>query len=167
MVTAVLDPRGERGKFVLRPHMPLSLLGTLGVFAIVSLPIIAVAVTCGLLGCWYVLPFSLLVVAAVAAGLGAGYRHTQFHEIVSIRGEAVAVDKGHRHPEEHYEFPRGWAQIVLQEPAADDRFSHLFIRSHGHQVELGEFLDEPERHYLATTLRGLMGPGRSMASFSG
>lgn len=162
MVSAVVDPAGQGGRLVIRPHAPLSWKGSLLVFALVSAPIVFVAVICGLLGSWYVLPFSLLVVTAVGIGLAAGYRRTQIREVVSVAGEAVAVDRGHRHPEEHYEFPRGWAQVVLLEPAAArDEFSHLFIRSHGREVELGAFLDEAERHDLAKRLQHLMGPGRS------
>ncbi len=169
MVTAVVDPAGETGSLVIRPHAPLSAAGTLLVFVLVDAPIIAVAVVCGLLGSWYVLPYSLAVVVAVGIGLWAGYRRTQVREVVSIEGEAVAVDRGHRRREEHFEFRRGWVQVILEEIGSGrDRLeNHLFIRSHGRQVELGAFLDEPERRDLAARLRQLMGPTRSFGAGAG
>ena len=158
MVTAAIGPRGSATNLVLRPHAPLSWPGAVLLFGIVDIPIVAVAVICGLLGSWYVLPFSLLVVAAVAVGLAAGYWRTQRCEVVSVGDEAIAIDKGHRRPEQHFEFPRGWAQVVLERgrPA-----SHLFIRSHGRQVEVGDFLDDEEKLQLADRLRPLIGPARS------
>ena len=163
--TAITADQG--GRIVLHPHAPISALGVFGVFVLVCAPIIAVGWVSGEIGCWYVLPVSLSVCAAVGAGLWVGYRRTQVEEVVSIEGESVAIDKGdrrHRRRAQHFEFPRGWAQVILQEASAGtDRFTHLFIRSHGRQVEVGAFLDDRDRYHLASMLRQLMGPTRVMS----
>lgn len=110
---------------------------------------------------------SSLVVVALGVGLAAGFRRTQINEVVSICGATVAVDKHRQRNSEHYEFQRGWAQVVLAEPKVPNIDpSHLFIRSHGRQVEIGAFLDEEERYELAASLRRMMGPDRYYDSCS-
>jgi uncharacterized membrane protein len=160
MVTAVAGTDG--GRLILSPHAPMSPAGALSLFLLVSSAILSVAIVCALLGAWQVLPMSSLVVLAVGAGLLSGYRRTQIEEVVSVAGETVAIEKHLRRTNEHYEFPRGWAQVVLEEPPIPTPdMSHLFIRAYGRQVEIGAFLDYDEKHDLASTLRRLMGPGRS------
>jgi uncharacterized membrane protein len=165
MVTAVGGLAGDGERLILRPRAPMSPAGVLVLFVSVSTAILGVAFICGLLGAWQVLPMSSLVVVALGLGLAAGYWRTQVDEVVSICGGTVAVDKHRRRTTEHYEFPRGWAQVVLDEPKVPmvDP-SHLFIRSHGRQVELGAFLDDVERQELATCLKRLMGPDRRFDS---
>jgi uncharacterized membrane protein len=96
--------------------------------------------------------------------LRLGYRYTQQREVVVVDGEQVAVEKGHRDLEERHEFPRGWARVVLtEELRLAGSISHLFIQSHGRQVEVGKFLDDRERRELAERLKPLMGPSRDFA----
>jgi uncharacterized membrane protein len=162
MVTAVGNLAGEGGRLILSPYAPTSRRVSVVIFSLVTGGILAVAGVCVLLGAWQVMPLSLLVVAAVGMGMRSGYRRTQIEEVVSISGETVAVEKHQLRTKEHYEFQRGWAQVVLHEPLAPmPDLSRLFIRSHGKQVEIGAFLDDEERHELAIRLRQLMGPGRS------
>ncbi len=166
MISNLASAAEQGGCFVLRPHAPVTAAEVFGIFFLVSAPIIAVGWVSGEIGCWYVLPVSTSVSAAVGAGLWVGYRRTQLEEVVSVDGDSVAIDKGdrkhHRRPQ-HFEFQRGWAQVILQQAGAGaDRFSHLFIRSHGREVEVGAFLDDRERELLASWLRPLMGPTRVM-----
>lgn len=136
--------------------------GVVALFVSVSSAILGVAFICGFLGAWQVLPMSSLVVVSLGLGLVAGYRRTQVEEVLSIAGATIAIDKHRRRETEHYEFQRGWAQVVLIEPRPplEEFPSRLFIRSHGRQVQIGAFLDDEERHELAARLQPLMGPGR-------
>lgn len=168
MVTAVGSPAGDGGRLVLSPRAPISPRGVLILFLSVAAGILGVAAICGLLGAWQVMPMSLLVVMALGLGLLAGYRRTQVDEVVSIHDATVAIDRHRRQrTTEHVEFQRGWAQVVLDKPRVPmvDP-SHLFIRSHGRQVEIGAFLDDAERHELAACLKRLMGPDRRFDSCS-
>lgn len=162
MVSTVGDPGSRHGCLVLQPNATLSWQGAVVVFIVFNAPSLAVAITCGLLGCWYVLPASLFVIACVGLGLWSGYRRSQQRQVVSIEDESVAVEKGHNHPESRFEFQRGWTQIVLEPPARSRRLSRLLLRSQGREVELGEFLDESERRDLAHRLSLLLGTARSL-----
>jgi uncharacterized membrane protein len=165
VVTAAGGQTGDGDRLILRPRTPMSPVGVLALFLSVSTAILGVAFICGLLGAWQVLPMSSLVVVALGLGLATGFRRAQIDEVVSIQGGTVAVDKHRQRTTEHYEFQRGWAQVVLDEPKVPmiDP-SRLFIRSHGRQVEIGAFLDEAERQELAACLKKLMGPDRRFES---
>lgn len=166
MVTAQSGPTGEGRRLILRPQAPMSPVAVLILFISVSSAILGVAFICGFLGAWQVLPMSSLVVVSLGLGLAAGYRRTQIEEVVSIAGATIAIDRHRPRETEHYEFQRGWAQVVLEEPRPpmEEFPSRLFIRSHGQQVQIGSFLDDDERHELATRLQPLMGPGRRFDS---
>lgn len=166
MVTAVGGLAGDGGRLILRPRASMSPVGATVLFVSVSTAILGVAFVCGLLGAWQVLPMSSLVVVSLGLGLAAGFRRTQVEEVVSIVGATIAIDKHLLRETEHYEFQRGWAQVVLVEPRPpmEEFPSRLFIRSHGKQVQIGAFLDDEERHELATRLQPLMGPGRRFDS---
>lgn len=157
MVSTVGDPAAHHGCLVLQPDTTLSWQGAVVVFVVFNAPSLAVAITCGLLGCWYVLPVSLCVIAAVGLGLRAGYRRSQERQVVCIEDEHVAVEKGHRRPETRFEFRRGGTQIILEPPARSRRLSRLLLKSQGREVELGEFLDESERRDVAHRLSLLLG----------
>ena len=165
MVTAVGNIGGEGGRLVLSPHAPMTWRSSVFMFAVVAAAVLAVAVVCGLLGAWQVLPMSIMVIGAVGLAMLSGYRRTQIEEVVSISGDTVSIEKHQRRVAQHFEFQRGWAQVVLEEPLAPMRdLSHLFIRSHGRQVEIGAFLDDDERHDLANRLRRVIGPSRAFES---
>jgi uncharacterized membrane protein len=162
MVTAVGNPAGEGSRLILMPHAPMTRRRAILLFSSIAGGVLGMAIVCGLLGAWQVMPLSLLVVGGVGLGIRSGYLRTQIREIVSITGGTIAIEKrGRRSPERH-EFQRGWAQVVLQQPPIPTPdMSHLFIRSHGRQVEIGAFLDDQEKCDLAERLSRLMGPGRS------
>jgi uncharacterized membrane protein len=142
-------------------------------FSVVAGNILAVSFICFFLGAWQVLPISLAVITLFGLCMLSGYRSTQVEEVVAISDDTVAVEKHWRRAKERYEFQRGWAQVILEEPPAPvepmaplNALSRLFIRSHGRQVEIGAFLDDAERHDLADRLRRLVGPNRSFESFA-
>ncbi|NIR60104.1 MAG: DUF2244 domain-containing protein [Gammaproteobacteria bacterium] len=129
-------------------------MGSFGVLAAVSL---TVAAGMASVGAWPVLPFAGLELAALWAGLYAAHRQAERREVVWVDEDLVAVEKGRRAPEQHCEFPRGWAQVILEPPASPCRSSRLFVRSHGREVEIGAWLNEEERAGLAHDLAQALG----------
>jgi uncharacterized membrane protein len=162
MVTAALDPTGTVTGVEIRPNAAPALRTVVTGYLVVSVPILVQAVILTVIGLWPTLLYALAVVIVLGVGMRVGYRYTQQREVVVVEGEQVAVEKGHRDLEERHEFPRGWARVVLtEEPVIAGTVSHLFIQSHGRQVEVGRFLDDRERRDLARRLEPLMGPGRA------
>lgn len=145
---------GETGHcFVLTPNRSASwrankyfFLGCLFVTALIA------ARFC-VMGAYWVLPFAGLEMLALAAGLYACSRKTYRREVIVVGQRAVCVEAGWSHPVRREEFARPWARVVLEAPAAGRRHSRLRVGMHGSYVEVGAFLNEPERLRLAGQLR--------------
>lgn len=154
MVASIKSGDGGPDRLVITPHAALSAKESVALVVLVSIPIIAIAVICGLLGVWYVLPVSLSVCVGIAIAFRSGYRRTQVKEVVSLVDRSLAIERGHRMLEERYTLPSDRVEVVLE--AAASRGSHLFVCVPGRRIELGRFLEEEERCDLAQRLRRLI-----------
>jgi uncharacterized membrane protein len=76
---------------------------------------------------------------------------------VRIGDRTIEIEKGRRRPCSHIEIPRHWARVSLQRARVAWYPSRLAIRSHGHEVVIGEFLTEEERRALAGDLAAHLG----------
>jgi uncharacterized membrane protein len=157
MVTMLNKDDGNARGLVIRPNAAPSLRAVVGGYLVMSVPVMLQGIVLTLIGLWPTLFYALATVIALGVSMHIGYRYTQQREVVVVDGEQLAVEKGHRNLEQRVEFPRGWAQVVItEEPHFAGIVSHLFIRSHGQQVEVGRFLDDRERRELAARLRPLI-----------
>jgi len=76
-----------------------------------------------------------------------------YKEVISLTGDKIRIEIGHKSPEQCHELKRVWAQVVLERPWNDWYPCRLLIRSHGRQIEIGRFLNEAERQGLARGLQ--------------
>lgn len=143
---------------VIRPNCSLTWRGTLAVFSGISLVSMVIALGLSLRGLWLVLPFAGLELAALAVGFYLGALRGQTREVISIRGDVIAVEKGRRRPEQTLAFRRGWTRIELACPLRRGYPSRLLIRGQGREVEIGGCLNESERSRLAEHLRRWITP---------
>lgn len=109
---------------------------------------------CGLYaGLPLVLPFSGLEIMALGAAFYLNSWRGGVQQVITIDEDSVVVEAGRTAPETREEFQRQWARVILQRSRNGWYPSRLLIRSHGRQVEIGEFLNEQERQGLAWELR--------------
>lgn len=139
--------------FVLRPNRSASwrtnkhfFLGCLFVTALIA------GRFC-VMGAYWVLPFAGLEMLALFAGLYVCSRKTYRREVIVVGQRAVSVEAGWNHPARREEFARPWVRVVLEFPAPGRRHSRLRVGTRGNDVEVGAFLNEPERLQLAGQLR--------------
>lgn len=158
MVAAECDAGTADCCVVIRPNSSLSWRGTVAVFCSISLVSMVIALGFSLLGFWLILPFAGLEIAALAVGMYLGALRGQSREVISIRGDTIAVEKGRRRPEQTLAFQRGWARIELACPMRRGYPSRLLIRCQGREVEIGGCLNEAERSRLADYLRRWISP---------
>jgi len=124
-------------------------------FAVAALAAVSlmVAVVFSALGAWMILPFAGLE----AAGLFWAYRwverHAQDSESLVIRGHAVTLAVRVAAQTRQYEFNRAWAKLVVEARSGYRQDVRLALRSHGHEVEVGRYLDGGGRQRLAQELR--------------
>lgn len=104
------------------------------------------------MGAWLVAPFAGLEVLAVSAGLYSVARASYRCERIRIDDADVLVGSGVGQPRQWVRFPRAFARVRF-EPARGHARSRLHIGASGRYVEVGAFLNEPERCQLAGQLR--------------
>lgn len=143
---------------VIRPNCSLSWRGTVAVFSSISLVSLVIALGFLLRGYWLVLPFAGLELVFLGAASYLTAWRGSLREVISIRGAEVAVERGHRQPEQTRIFPRSWVRIELIRPQHRGYPTRLLLRSHGREMEIGGCLNESERRRLAEDLRRWIRP---------
>lgn len=158
MEAAERDAGTADGCVVIQPNCSLSWRGTLVVFGCISLVSMVIALGFSIRGFWMILPFAGLELAVLAFGLYQGALHGQSREVITIRGDVVAVQKGRRGPEQTLAFQRDWTRVELAGPPHRGYPSRLLLRCQGREVEVGGCLNESERSLLAQHLRRWITP---------
>lgn len=119
----------------------------LGSLAAISL---AIAGGFAVVGAWLILPFAGVEAAALAVALRCVMRRAGDYERVAIEGDRVVLDVLENREQRRFSFNRLWARLVVRDGAP---LFQIALRSHGKEVELGRYLDEPGRRALARELR--------------
>lgn len=140
-------------RFVLRPNQSMSWRGTLIFFFSLCLVSGSVAIPLTIMGFWLILPFAGLELLLVWLGFYWVAQQCQRCEIIYINDDTIKIEKGKRTLEQEWTLMRIWAHVVLERCPKQWYPSRLMIRSHGQTVEIGHFLNENERLYLACELR--------------
>lgn len=105
--------------------------------------------------------FALLNVVAVAAALGAAWRRGEDCDKVWIERDEVIVrlHRGERVGTARFSAP--WAKVVMSPDSRPNRPQRVLIRSHGREVEVGNFLAASARRELAARLNALLNAYRT------
>ena len=114
---------------------------------------LGIASALAVLGYWPVLPFAGGELMALGACFWMCARRGQETEVVSVREDVVEVAKSYGRQPRTWCFQRPWARVEMLRPRIRTHPSRLVIRSHGRQVNVGDFLTEAERRALAGDLR--------------
>tara|TARA_B100000029_G_scaffold457073_1_gene485528 strand:- start:181 stop:663 length:483 start_codon:yes stop_codon:yes gene_type:complete len=156
MVFATAD---ENLKFtwVLRPNQSLSWCEAKLLFAGISAISMVIAISFASLGFWPILPFAGAELALLGIALYLCQSRGHYVEVISVKGDVVAVEKGRGAPAERWDFERAWLQVRLQTARIKGHPSRLVLRSHGRQVSVGDFLVEEERRQVARELQHALG----------
>lgn len=145
--------RDEGCRFVISPNRSLTWQQTKLVYASLAGVCLIVALAFTFMGYWLVLPFAGAEVVALAVGFYLCALSGRDTEVVSIKNDRIAIDKGRQRLRRVWELDRLWAQIELRPARIQWYPSQLLIRSHGKQLQLGAFLTDQERERLARALK--------------
>jgi len=152
VVELVCDPAGLDCYWVIRPNQSLSWRGALRVYLAITICCLGVGLAFALHGFWPVLPFAGFEVIVLGIAFYLCYARSQLREVVSVSADSVRVEKGRHEPDEQWECPRAWAQIMLERAPIAWYPSRLKLVFRNRQVEIGRFLNETERAALARDL---------------
>ena len=156
MVTTDLDYNTLTGSILLQPNDSLSWKGNLWFLLLLSSLSLTIATSLMLAGAYLVLPFSLLEIIALAAGLYYCAWQRQRKEIITFTDYQVTIEKGYYQPQTTLHYHRIWAHFVVRQPSHPWEPHHLWIRSHGQEEELGKFLSREDKKILITQLRAFI-----------
>jgi len=157
--------RSERdgdSQFVIRPNCSLGWRGAKRYLALQSTVVLLAAAPMVWMGGWLILPFAGAELLALTAAFYWVLLHAQRLEVVTLEGSGVVIERGRRGPEHREEFPRAWAQVVLEEGRAELDKDRLFIRAHGRQSEIGLDLTNEEKARLAEELTRALRRGQRL-----
>ena len=144
--------RDEGCRFVIRPNRSLSWTQMKLVYAALASLCMLVAIGFTLLGYWMVLPFAGAEVLLLAVGFYLCALSGRETEVIRIKDDRIAIEKGQERTRTVWELDRSWARIELLPPRIEWYPSRLVIRSHEKQLQLGAFLTDGERERLAREL---------------
>lgn len=145
---------GVRGsyRFVIRPNQSLSWQQAKLFMALICSVSMTIALAFTLLGFWPILPFAGLELLGLGVALylcALGNRRCQ---VVTVEENRVTVQKGVDRPQQTWVFTRQWTKVLLESGRHDWYPGHLWLRSQGQKIEIGEFLSDDERVRLAGRL---------------
>ena len=156
MINIKRSKNGAIQRIVLQPNQSLSWQATLYFYLSLLLISSLIGGCLAVLGFWLILPFAGLEMLFLGGVLYLVFRRGQQREVISVSADTIHIEKGRCYPEQQWTFFRIWAKVILERCPKQWYPSRLLIRSHGRGVEIGQFLNEDERQYLATELsRGL------------
>ncbi|WP_096526083.1 DUF2244 domain-containing protein [Candidatus Nitrosoglobus terrae] len=156
MVSKRFELSKNEFQFILQPNNSLS-------WSRMKIVLFAVGATLGVisagfafLGLWLVFPFAGLELLALGTAFYLCAHQAQRWEVITIDQDAIKVEvfHGHKMTRETFKFHRYWARVRIMKILPHTWYmSHLMIGSHGSEVEVGVFLNEDERLYLAKELQ--------------
>ena len=160
MVREYRHPDDESCRLLLTPNRSLTTRQAYVVFTGLAVWVLAVGTAAFFAGLPLVLPYSGLEVVAIGAAMYTTLRWTRREQRVEIAGDHIRIAKRAAGGADAgvYEFQRAWARLILETDAGGWYPSRLKLRSHGREVEIGEFLAEEERVALSEILAQYVAP---------
>ena len=151
MVDIVSAAKTAPLRIIVRPNSALH-RGEGALTLAVTAPLaLCIAVVLIALGAWPVVPFVLLVLAALAGAVFMVYRHRDDFERIVIADDKLTVDRHQPDGDQHFEFNGYWVQVV-QRHADTGGCAYLALRSHGRELPLCHHLNDAERAVVGRVL---------------
>ncbi len=145
---------------VLLPHRSLPPRGFRLMMLGLGFLSLLVGIVCVSVGCWPVVGFFGLDVAAVYIAFRLSYRSARQREILRLAADDFIVERIDIYGERRWwRFQPFWLRVVLEEKP--DESNRLYLASHGKQFAIGDFLGAPMRRELAASLRAALARWRA------
>lgn len=156
MVSADFDRETRTGRIVLTPNRSWSWRSNLLFIAVLGSVCLIIGTAFFLQGLWLILPFSILEVGLVALALYCCARHTHRQEVLTFSEHELRIERGRSRPEKCHVFQRLFARIFVRHPRHPWYPTRIAVRSHGREVEVGDFLSPDDKNRLIAELRHMI-----------
>lgn len=137
---------------VIVPHRSLTRRGAAAVVSLLGFLIALIVARFWLAGAWPVVAFSLLEIPLLIVLLLLNLRAGQASEMILLTQAQVSVTR--RDPsgrQTGFVMPAAWLRVDC-----DAEGTHLFLRTHGNQQEVGAFLHAEDKQSLARALNAAL-----------
>lgn len=153
-IGAMAGHSGEAVRYsvVLRPHRSARPGAVRMMICLVAFAWFVVGMVFVLVGAWPVAPFLGLEVLLLYGAFRVNARAGNALEAINLTESALTVRRvNYWGRQKNFSFPPHWLQVNFDEPPTHR--SLLELRSHGHSLIIGTFLQPRERRELAQVLR--------------
>ena len=158
MVFASFVNRDQR-RFEIRPNCSADWRATKVFYLVLVCVSMAIAGGFAVAGFWPILPFAGAELVALGGAFYICALRGSRREIIVVDDDMVVVKAGTNRLECTWKFARTWTKVILSRPRVRWYPSRLLLRSHGCEIEVGEYLNEEERRQLAGDLRRAIDTG--------
>ena len=138
---------------VLRPNNSLTWKLNLVLLLVVAGVSLSIALSFLIAGAWVILPFSLVELILLALCIHYVAKQCARQEVITISEYEVIVEMGIRKPTKKACFQRIWSKFFVRPGKRAQDPEKVVIRSHGNELELGEFLNKEDKANLIRILR--------------
>lgn len=137
---------------VLYPHRSLSPTGFLILMIAIAACSTAIGTVFWIAGAWPVVGFLGLDALLIYVAFRLSYRSARRYETVRLTPDTLSIGRYIRgHEVSREDLQPNWLTVLFEEERSGA--THLFLRTHGRQLEIGTFLSPPEKEDLANSLR--------------
>ena len=124
---------------------------------------VLVGVGFSLAGMWLVFPFVGLELFGLAYAFYYINCHAEDYESITIDDDRLIVEKRNHKQTNQFVLNPYWAQVVLNNAPSGEL--HLYLRSHGKDVEVGYYMSGEQREALAEQLQKRTGQSTQYGKF--
>ena len=138
-------------KVTFKPNSSLSAVSKQRVIIMLTVIPCVIGIAFCFLGAWLVLPFMGLEVAALAYAFYYVNKHEADYESISIEGDSLVIERCIGQSISQQEINPYWVKVTQHELANGEL--HLYLQSHGKEIEVGRYLTRKQRELLAKQLK--------------
>ena len=138
-------------KVTFKPNSALSAVSKQRIIILLTLIPCVIGIEFCFLGAWPILPFVGLEVVALAYAFFYINKHEADYESISIEGESLIVERCVAENVSQHVINSYWVKVVQHELPNGEL--HLYLQSHGKELEVGRYLTRKQRELLAKQLK--------------
>ena len=138
-------------KVTFKPNSALSAVSKQRIIVLLTLIPCVIGIVFCFLGAWPILPFVGLEVVALAYAFFYINKHEADYESISIEGESLIVERCVAENVSQHVINSYWVKVVQHELPNGEL--HLYLQSHGKELEVGRYLTRKQRELLAKQLK--------------
>ena len=156
MITINVSAQSKEGTILLQPNNSMSWRQNLLLLGLITLISLTIAIGFYLAGAKAILPFSILEVSALFAGIYCCAWQRQRKELIIFDTHHITIQKGFYQPQATYHYHRLWCQLIIRQALHSRNAPAVLLLSHGKELELGFFLNRQDKTILIKQLGTLL-----------